>query len=239
MAAIQTLTFGVTGALLFVGTAVYLWLFSRERGGVALYVVPAAITFIAGVAYTVMALSAVGYLGDIVLEARYVDWLLTTPLIVFTLATVAGAADGVKLKAMSADAAMIVFGYVASVMTGAVKWAGFLASSVAFAIVVYYLITALTDSASEQPPAVESMFLGLRDLTVFLWFAFPLLWLLGPDGFGFVQRADHEFLLAFMDLTAKAGFNLIIALRAQAIRTTLGAEYLGTGPADAQSGVPE
>ena len=76
------------------------------------------------------------------------------------------------------------------------------------------------------------MFISLRDLTVFLWVVFPLLWLLSPFGLDLLRAADHEFLLAFMDITAKGGFNLIIALRTRAIRTALGAEYLGSLSAD-------
>lgn len=223
----QALLFSCIAVLMFAGTGLYLWLFSRERGGVALYVVPAAITTIAGIAYAVMGLSELGVVGDVVLEARYLDWVLTTPLIVFTLATIAGATTATTYRAMAADALMIVLGYVASVTTGPLKWTLFLASSGAFALLLYYLVTALTAAAGDRPPAVEAMFIGLRDLTVFLWVVFPLLWLVGPSGFGLLTHSDHAFLLGFMDLVAKAGFNLIIALRTDAIQENLGAEHLG------------
>jgi len=223
----QQMLFGITAGAMFVGTALYLWLFSKKQGGTALYIVPASITVIAGVAYGVMSLSELGVIGDVVLEARYVDWVITTPLIVYTLATIAGTDPRTKGKAMAADAVMIVLGYISSVTTGAVKWAAFVASSAAFVLLLYYLVTALTESAGNRPPAVEAMFMGLRDLTVFLWLAFPLLWVVGPSGFELIQATDYAYLLAFMDLTAKAGFNLIIALRTRAVRTTLGTEYLG------------
>ena len=226
---VQTVVFGFTGLVLFVGTLVFMRIFSREEGDVELYVAPALVTFIAAVAYGLMTLSSAGYLSDgIVLHARYVDWVLTTSLIVFTLATVAGASDTVKYKAIGANVVTIVLGYVASVTGGAVKWGAFVVAAASFAVLIYYLVTALTESAKQRPPAVESMFLGLRNLTVFLWIAYPALWLL-TDGLGVMAPADQDFLIAFMDITSKLGFNLIIALRARAIRTSLGEQYLGGG----------
>lgn len=232
---IETGVFILTAALMLLGTVLFVWWFAPTREGELLYYAAPSITLIAGVAYGLMALSSEGILGPLVLEARYVDWVITTPLIVYVLAAIAGADRQTKYRAMTADAVMIALGYVASTTTGLTKWAFFFASSGAFTVLIYYLVTALTEAASNRPPAVEAMFVGLRDLTVFLWVAFPFLWLLSPFGFGVVTFADYHFLIALMDVTAKMGFNLIIALRTRAITDVLGQDSLGETVGDPSS----
>lgn len=231
---IETAVFASTSVAMFVGTALFVWLFAPTGERRLLYYAAPAITLVAGVAYGLAALGAAGVLGSVLPGVRYVDWVITTPLIVYVLASVAGADDRTKLRAGGADAAMIVLGYVATVTAGALKWVAFIAASAAFGALVYYLVRGITDAAAKRPPAVEAMFLGLRDLTVFLWSAFPVLWLLGPYGFGVLTLGDFHFLLAILDVTSKVGFTLIVAVRTRAIADAFGTDYLGTADGRAE-----
>lgn len=223
---VEATVFGVNSALMFLGTAVLLWLLQRSRGDTKLYLAPALITLVAGLAYAVMTGTALGVLPDLITEARYTDWLVTTPLIVYTLGLVAGADRRPTAVAVGADALMILLGYAATLVTGPLRWALFVASSGAFLVVVYYLLTALSDAAAGRPPAIESMFIGLRDLTLFLWVVYPVLWLVGPFGTGTLVPADYHFIIAGLDVTAKVGFELLIAFRAASIRDVFGVEAI-------------
>ncbi|TKX82488.1 rhodopsin, partial [Halorubrum sp. SS5] len=56
---------------------------------------------------------------------RYVDWVVTTPLLVGFIGYTAGASRRAIAGVMIADALMIVFGAAAVVSGGTLKWALF------------------------------------------------------------------------------------------------------------------
>lgn len=195
---------------------------SSEKGG-QYALIPPLIPGVAGVAYAAMAASSAGVVGtDLVVEARYVDWLLTTPLIAYYLTLVADAPMETRATAVAADVAMVVVGYVATVTAGLLKWAAFVGSSAAFVVLLYVLVVSLTRAASSLPPAAESLFRNLRDLTAFLWVVFPLLWLVSPHGTGVLTASDHYFLIALLDLSAKVGFDAVIAARLSSVESITG-----------------
>lgn len=217
--------FTVTAAVMFASTVVFTALYVREEFEQRAYLLLPLITGIAGVMYGVMGLSAAGTVGDIIVEARYFDWLVTTPLIVAYLGVTAGASRRLVAAAMAVDAGMIAVGYAATVTTGAVSWALFAVSFVAFVALLYLLVGKITAVASERPPAVRGTFQTVRDLTVVVWFLFPLAWLAGPFGpLGLLQTADYHFVFAVLDVVSKVGFDAVIALRASKVVAMLDAD---------------
>lgn len=221
---VDTVVFAVAATLMLGGTLGFLLFYDRAGESFVYTLVPMSITGIAGLSYAAMAASSAGYLGDVVLQLRYLDWLLTTPLIVYYLALVAGGDARVKAFVVAADAVMIATGYAATVTTGALSLLGFAASSLAFLALVYVLIRTLGEAATDRPPAVRSMYLNLRDLTVYLWCLYPVVWLLSPAGVGLVAAADYHIVIATMDTSAKVGFNAIIAVRASGLASVTDAD---------------
>ena len=214
--------FSVTSAIMLVATGVFaLWYLTSSQKPRSYLLLP-AITGIAGVLYAVMALSSAGTIGqNVIVEARYLDWVLTTPMIVAYIGLTAGANKRLIGKAMAADAVMIAAGYVATTVTGTARWAGFAVSMLAFIYLLYLLVTKVTAVANDRTPAVQSTFRTIRDLTIVLWCVYPILWLMGPSGFGVVRIADYHFVIASLDLTAKVGFDAIVAARAARVSTML------------------
>lgn len=219
---VEVNVFSVTAAVMLVSTLIFSLLYVKSSAKPRSYLLLPLITGIAGVLYAVMSLSASGAIGaDIIVEARYLDWLLTTPLIIAYIGLTAGADNRLIGKAMGADVVMIATGYVATSLSGSVSWAAFVVSSLAFGYLLYLLVTEVTAVASDRPPAVQSTFRTIRDLTIVLWCVYPILWLAGPFGFGFVRFADYHFIIAVLDLTAKVGFDAIVAIRASRVSTML------------------
>ncbi|MDZ7687872.1 MAG: bacteriorhodopsin [Halobacteriales archaeon] len=177
------------GALaMFVGTFVYLWL----GRNVAVYeqeffVMAISITMIAATAYLAMAMGMgrIAVNGEEVVVARYIDWLLTTPIILVLLGVLANADRSLIATLIGVDVYMIsvgLLGAVANSLFVSLVWWSL--GVVAFLVLLYLLLGVLSDAAEEMPDDVSGMFVTLRNLTVVIWSFYPVVWILGGHGFG-------------------------------------------------------
>lgn len=66
------------------------------------------------------------------------------------------------------------------------------------------------------------MFRTLAYLTMTLWSLYPVVWLLGTEGFGAVGSATEVFLFLVLDLLAKIGFGFLLLTNRQAIADAAG-----------------
>ncbi len=150
---------------------------------------------------------------------RYVDWLLTVPLLLIeTVAVMSLAraeARSLLFKLVPASALMIGLGYPGEIATSTgarVLWGGL--STLAFVFIVYVLYTELTRSVLRQPAEVRQWIKRLRLSLVVLWCVYPIAFLfpvLGGSFFGgeggFVLRQAGY---SIADILAKAAFGLVI-----------------------------
>lgn len=201
------------------GTAAFVWSgLTSARESLRYYLVLTAISGIAAVAYALMALEigwfTVGARDATVFIPRYVDWLLTTPLLLLYLGMLAGATRGELVALTVLDVVMIVAGFVGAILPGVERYVPFAAGALAFLAIVYLLLRRVTERAEDR--ATESLFHSLRNLTVVLWLVYPLVWLLGPPGIGVLTELVDVMLITYLDLITKVGFGLI-ALNASAV----------------------
>merc|ERR1711918_150468 len=70
---------------------------------------------------------------------RYIDWVLTTPLILHSLVHFAGASDDTFIYMFFMDVLMIVAGLIASVVDGGFKWFFFAFAILTFLPVIHYI----------------------------------------------------------------------------------------------------
>ncbi len=150
---------------------------------------------------------------------RYVDWLLTVPLLlVETVAVMAlgrVAQRGLLYKLVPASALMILLGYpgeIATTVGSRALW-GFL-STIPFIYLLYVLFVELSRSLVRQPVEVQHTIKMLRLALVGLWGVYPIAYLfpmIGGDFFGgasgFVLRQGGYSLA---DIFAKAAYGLAI-----------------------------
>ncbi|MFB6157276.1 MAG: bacteriorhodopsin [Haloferacaceae archaeon] len=168
--------------------------------------------------------------------ARYADWLFTTPLLLLDLALLVDADQGTILGLVGADGIMIGTGLIGALTKVYVfRFVWWAVSTAALLYILYVLFFGFTRKASEMDDDVASTFMILRNLTIVLWSAYPIVWLVGSEGARVVPLSVETLLFMILDVSAKVGFGLIL-LRSRAIFGEAEAPEPSAGEAAAASG---
>ncbi|WP_200532037.1 bacteriorhodopsin [Halorubrum sp. LN27] len=191
----------------------------------------AGVTGVAALAYLAMALGfgTVPTPGGDLPVARYVDWLITTPLLLLYLGLLARPSRRLLGGLIAVDVVIIAGGIAAVATVGTVSWVLFGVAAAAYAALVYGLLVSLPRSASAEADRVRAVFGTLRNITVVLWTLYPVVWLLAPTGFGLLTPATEMLVFVYLDIVSKVGFVVVAVAGADAL-DRLGAERgLGSG----------
>ena len=167
---------------------------------------------------TMYALMAVGQgqlqVGDrIIFFARYLDWVVTTPLLLLALAFTA--MHYIKkritliLALVSADVLMIVSGLIADFSEGNVKYSWYLIGCLALLVIFYLVWGPLRKIAKKQSSELYMSFKVLAGYLSVLWLGYPTVWLLGPSGLNQLQQSTDVALFVFLPIFSKVGFSLL------------------------------
>ncbi|CAN5249614.1 MAG: bacteriorhodopsin [Actinomycetota bacterium] len=227
------LSIGTVGMAL--GTVAFILMGLRApQGSRYFFVITASITLIAFISYLVMTTGQ----GSTILTtadgetrefywARYIDWLLTTPLLLLDLALLAlirpGQSAGLISGIIGLDVLMILTGLGAGFSTNAfLQVVLFLISTAALVAVLYLVVTRLLQAARGRSPAVARVFNTLAGLTVVLWAFYPVVFLLGSEGFGAVGITTEIFVFMVLDLLAKVGFGFLLLTSRDALSDLTG-----------------
>lgn len=161
----------------------------------------------AALAYAAMALGVgtVGLQGYSVPLPRYLDWLVTTPILVGYAAYVAGAGRKWIVGTALADAAMIVLGGVAVAVAPPTRWMAFAASSAFHLALLAVIYRVLPSYAAEQNSKRRRLAAILRNHVGLLWIAYPVVWLVGP-GLGVVSATAIAMIVTYLDVVAKVPY---------------------------------
>lgn len=147
---------------------------------------------------------------------RYVDWLLTVPLLlletVAVLALPRATRASLLTKLIPASALMIVLGYpgeIAAETAPKMIWGAL--STIPFLYILYVLFVELTRSLDRQPPEVAASVGRLRLLLIATWGVYPISYLFPVFGFdgadAFVLR---QVGYSVADVLAKCLYGLVI-----------------------------
>ena len=149
---------------------------------------------------------------------RYVDWLLTVPLLLIELILVMRLSQtetvSKSIKLGGAAALMILLGYPGEVSGGidSTRFIWGALSMIPFLYIVFTLYSSLGEAIERQPDSVRGLIRLARDLVVVSWFFYPVVYflpfLLSLDGG--TTRAGIEVGYTIADITAKAVFGLVI-----------------------------
>ncbi len=150
---------------------------------------------------------------------RYVDWLLTVPLLlVETVAVMAlgrAAQRGLLYKLVPASALMILLGYPGEIATSVgsrALWGAL--STIPFIYLLYVLFVELSRSLVRQPVEVQHTIKMLRLALVGLWGVYPIAYLFPMIGGSFFGGASGFVLrqsgYSLADIFAKAAYGLAI-----------------------------
>jgi bacteriorhodopsin len=147
---------------------------------------------------------------------RYVDWVLTVPLLLIELILVMRltssetVSKSIRLSVLAVI--MVLLGYPGEVSDVAgTRWLWWSLSMIPFLWIVYELFIGLKKAVDAQPVAARGLVNGARYLVVGSWlfypivFIFPMLGLEGPTAETFVQVG-----YTIADVVAKAVFGILI-----------------------------
>ncbi|MEF8758138.1 MAG: bacteriorhodopsin [Halobacteriales archaeon] len=149
--------------------------------------------------------------------ARYADWVFTTPLLLLDLALLAYVDRGTIIGLVGADGFMIITGLVGALtVVYEYRFIWWAVSTAALLYILYVLYFSLTKKARELDEDRRSTFTTLRNLTVVLWFLYPVVWLIGTEGAQVIPLSVETLGFMILDVSAKVGFGLIL-LRSRAI----------------------
>lgn len=213
----------------FVGMAAGTLYFLVERSSLApeyrsTATVAALVTFVAAIHYYFMkqAVGDSGLLSEIdgfPTEIRYIDWLVTTPLLLIKFPLLLGLKEGkgraLLTKLVIADIIMIIGGYIgessinlAGGFTPLGLWA-YVVGCIAWFYIIYLLFTNVTKAAQDKPAPIRKALLQMRLFILIGWAIYPIGYAVTLFAPGIEVQLVRELIYNFADLINKVGFGLI------------------------------
>lgn len=158
------------------------------------HVLTAFITTFAAIAYFAMAVGDGVYDNEITIKesqkhvpdtfqtiyrevywARYVDWSITTPLLLLDLALLAGLSGANITVAVVSDVIMILSGLFAALTDDVnAKWGYYAIAIIAYLVVVYQLAINGRHIASTKDSKTATFFAAIGGFTLILWTLYPM-----------------------------------------------------------------
>jgi len=213
----------------FVGMAAGTLYFLVERNSLApeyrsTATVAALVTFVAAIHYYFMkqAVGESGLLSEndgFPTEIRYIDWLVTTPLLLIKFPLLLGLKGGkgrsLLTKLVIADIIMIIGGYIgessinlAGGFTQLGLWA-YVVGCIAWFYIIYLLFTNVTKAAEDKPAPIRKALLQMRLFILIGWAIYPVGYAVTLFAPGIEVQLVRELIYNFADLINKVGFGLI------------------------------
>jgi bacteriorhodopsin len=212
----------------FVGMAAATLYFFMEKDSLApeyrsTSTIAALVTFVAAIHYyamkdTVGTDGLASSLANFPTEIRYIDWLVTTPLLLVkfpALLNLKKGAGSLLARLVIADVIMIVFGYLGETSinaAGGVTTAGvvyYIIGCIAWLYIVYILFTEVTKAAEQAPESIRNGLKVMRYFILIGWAIYPIGYLVTLLGDGQTLGFIRELVYNFADLVNKVGFGLV------------------------------
>ena len=190
-------------------------------------VMSSMVTFIAGYHYwrifnsfgeasTAMSVNITGDEGSFNEAYRYVDWLLTVPLLLVEVIAVLALAKEVSksliTRLVPASAAMIALGYPGEISNDQNTQVLYgVLSTLPFLYILYVLFVELGKSLERQPAGVAETVGRLRLLLIATWGVYPVSYILGMGGDATAEQfVGVQVGYTIADVLAKCVFGLTI-----------------------------
>ncbi|MBD6615613.1 lactococcin [Komarekiella sp. 'clone 1'] len=198
--------------------ALHFWSLSRNPRGVPQYeyLVAMFIPIWSGLAYMAMAIGQgkVETAGQIAHYARYVDWIVTTPLLLLALSWTA--MQFIKKDwtligfLMSTQVVVITTGLIADLSErNWIRYLWYICGVFAFVIVLWGIWGPLRAKTRTQGTELSNLYDKLVTYFTVLWIGYPTVWIIGPSGFGWINQTIDTFLFCLLPFFSKVGFSFL------------------------------
>ncbi|ETN45976.1 uncharacterized protein HMPREF1541_00158 [Cyphellophora europaea CBS 101466] len=212
-------------AVMAVSTFVIMGLsFRKHRSQRLFHYITAAITLVAAIAYFAMG-SNLGWTaiqvefqrsdpkvsGNMrqIFYVRYIDWFVTTPLLLADLLLTCGLPGPTILYVILMNEIMIVTGLVGALVKSSYKWGFYTFGCAAFLFVAYSVVFEGRTYAKALGADIHRTYVICGVWTIGLWCLYPIAW--GLSEGGNVIASDSEAIFyGILDLLAKPGFGALL-----------------------------
>lgn len=140
---------------------------------------------------------------------RYIDWFITTPLLLLDLLLTAGMPWPTILWTILVDEIMIVTGLVGALIVSRYKFAYFTFGCIALFYILYQLVWEARRHASRYGSEVSKCFTYCGSLTAFLWLLYPVAWGLCEGG-NVISPDSEAIFYGILDFLAKPIFGALL-----------------------------
>jgi len=147
---------------------------------------------------------------------RYVDWLLTVPLLLIELILVMKLPKeetiALSWKLGYSSAVMVALGYPGEIQDNlSVRWFWWALAMIPFSYVVLTLVAGLAEATAKQPESVRDLVANARYLTVISWLTYPFVYIIKNLGLaGSVATTYEQVGYSVADVVSKAVFGVLI-----------------------------
>lgn len=155
--------------------------------------------------------------------ARYVDWALTTPLLLLDLSLLAGLSGYSILVTIVADVVMILTGlFAAYARFEGQKWGWYTIACLSYLTIIYQLAYKGRTAVADKDNQTRRFFGVLSLFTLVIWTIYPVVWAFS-DGARITTVDGGIIAYAVLDLLAKPifGFWLLVTHDRSLVRSTL------------------
>ncbi|ERJ10913.1 bacteriorhodopsin [Haloplasma contractile] len=197
--------------------ALYFYIQSRNPKGVPMYeyFIAIAIPVWSGIAYLSIAFGQ-GFLelqDQTVYFARYLDWIVTTPLLLIALALTAMFRSSKNLTLILtlviADVIMILTGLIADFSDGINTYLWYFIGMVCLFVILYVIWYPLRRIAQQKSEALSKHYRNTALYLTLFWFCYPTVWLLGPSGLGITNEVFDVASFIILPIFSKVGFSIL------------------------------
>jgi len=139
--------------------------------------------------------------------ARYIDWALTTPLILLNLGLLSGLSGAYILIAVLADLVMILTGLFAAfgIEGTPQKWGWYAIALVSYLVVIWHYALNARTHAAAKGSKVSSFYTAIASYTFIIWTVYPIIWAVAVGSHK--MSVDAEIITyGVLDVLAKAVF---------------------------------
>ncbi len=186
-----------SGALLFTAASI-LFLFSKKQQGS--FNTAFIVSFVTLISYILMwlgGLEIASAAGQPIFWTRWLFYAASCSLLMYEIAS-ARKIKGPALAEWIYLTVIVMFaGFLGARTLSSVKWIYFIVSSIAYVLLLTKVFKARTESTA-----------WIENYIYFGWSVFPLVFLLGPTGFGVIGSALAAGLYLLLDLYTKIIFNV-------------------------------
>jgi bacteriorhodopsin len=206
----------VTCGLFTTAHLVMLALWARHDGNQDSYVTTLFVTAIAAATYFAKAC----HMGDFTINGivvplpRYIDWITTTPLMLYEICHIAHASFGSTFMVILCDILMIATGMIEAMIPWkphkGIKQIWFLMSCWFFVLMLLVIHFDVAKKAEKQNEVAQGLFKQLEVLTIVVWSLYPIIVGIGRANTAIITKPMEDIALCFMDVVAKIGMEGMI-----------------------------